>query len=91
LVRITQLYVDRFNRRDWDGLRELMSAAARLGVADSFAGKFADAPYFLAWKLTVGAVDGEPVVACSDRVQTPGRLAQSRKITNILIAGGSVM
>ena len=62
-----QLYVDRFNRRDWDGVRELISADARPGVADRFAGKFADAPYFFnynrwPWKLAVGEVDGESVV-----------------------------
>ena len=26
LAQIMQLYVDRFNRRDWDGVRELISA-----------------------------------------------------------------
>src|SRR5436853_3932680 len=30
LAQIMQLYVDRFNRRDWDGVRELISADARL-------------------------------------------------------------
>src|SRR4029077_5765101 len=30
LTRIMRLYVDRFNRRDWDGVRELISADARL-------------------------------------------------------------
>ena len=64
-----QLYVDRFNRRDWDGVRELTSADARLNVAERFAGKFADAPYFFnyerwpwPWKLALGELDGEPVV-----------------------------
>src|SRR5262249_30622647 len=46
LKRIMQLYVDRFNRRDWDGVRELSSADARLHVAERFAGKLMDAPYF---------------------------------------------
>jgi RNA polymerase sigma-70 factor, ECF subfamily len=69
LKRVMQLYVDRFNRRDWDGVRELTSADARLNVAERFAGKLVDAPYFAnyerwpwPWKLTVGEVDGEPVV-----------------------------
>jgi RNA polymerase sigma-70 factor (ECF subfamily) len=69
LTRIMQLYVERFNRRDWDGVRELTSADARLRVAERFAGKFLDAPYFVnyerwpwPWKLAVGEVDGEPVV-----------------------------
>jgi RNA polymerase sigma-70 factor (ECF subfamily) len=69
LKRIMQLYVERFNRRDWDGVRELTSADARLNVAERFAGKFADAPYFFnyerwswPWKLALGEVDGESVV-----------------------------
>lgn len=69
LTAIMKLYVDRFNRRDWDGVRELISADARLTVADAFVGKLADAPYFrnyerfsMPWKLAMGDVDGEPVV-----------------------------
>src|SRR5215469_15388678 len=69
LAQIMQLYVDRFNRRDWDGVRELISADARLRVADCFAGRLADSPYFVEyeraswpWKLALGEVDGEPVV-----------------------------
>ena len=69
LKQIMQLYVDRFNRRDWDGVRELTSADARLNVAERFAGKFADAPYFFnyerwpwPWKLALGELDGESVV-----------------------------
>lgn len=69
LTKVMKLYVDRFNQRDWDGVRELITADARLTVMDRFAGKVADAPYFanyerlpLAWKLVVGALDGEPVI-----------------------------
>jgi RNA polymerase sigma-70 factor, ECF subfamily len=74
LKRVMQLYVERFNRRDWDGVRELVSADARLNVAERFAGKFADAPYFFnyerwpaSWKLALGEVDGEPVVIMLER------------------------
>ncbi len=74
LAQIMQLYVDRFNRRDWDGVRELISADARLNVLDRFAGKFADAPYFFnydrwpwPWKLALGELDGEPVVIILQR------------------------
>jgi RNA polymerase sigma-70 factor (ECF subfamily) len=74
LARIMQLYVDRFNRRDWDGVRELISADARLDVADRFGGKFADAPYFFnynnwpwPWRLAVGELDGEPVLIILQR------------------------
>jgi RNA polymerase sigma-70 factor (ECF subfamily) len=69
LTRVMKLYVDRFNRKDWDGVRELISADARLTVADAFAGKLGEAPYFrnyerwpIPWKLATGNVDGEPVV-----------------------------
>ena len=64
---ILRLYVDRFNRRDWDGLRELISADARLLVADRYAGSFADGGYLgvysrmqVTWRLALGDVDGEP-------------------------------
>jgi len=74
LARVMQLYVDRFNRRDWDGVRELIRADARLTVADAFAGRLVDAPYFsnyekwsMPWKLAVGEVDGEPVVVMLQR------------------------
>ena len=74
LKRVMQLYVDRFNRRDWDGVRELISADARLNVAERFVGKFSDAPYFFnyerwpgPWKLALGEVDGEPVVIMLER------------------------
>jgi len=69
LKRVMQLYVERFNRRDWEGVRKLLSDDARLNVAERFAGKFADAPYFFnydrwswPWKLALSEVDGEPVV-----------------------------
>src|SRR5437763_4324441 len=69
MKRVMQLYVERFNRRDWDGVRELTSADARLNVAERFAGKFTDAPYFFnydrwpwPWKLALGEVDREPVI-----------------------------
>jgi RNA polymerase sigma-70 factor, ECF subfamily len=74
LTRIMNLYVERFNRHDWDGVRDLTSADARLTVADRFTGKLVDAGYFanyerlpLPWKLTTGEVDGEPVVIILER------------------------
>lgn len=69
LARLLDLYVERFNQRDWDGLRELIAADARLRVADRFAGPLADSPYFgnytritVPWRLAVGDVDGEPAI-----------------------------
>jgi RNA polymerase sigma-70 factor, ECF subfamily len=68
-MRLLNLYVERFNRRDWDGLRELITADARVRVADRFAGPLSASPYFgrydrLAspWRVALGHVDGEPVV-----------------------------
>jgi RNA polymerase sigma-70 factor (ECF subfamily) len=69
LSQLLHLYVDRFNKRDWDGLRELISADAQLRVVDRFAGPFDESPYFgnydrqrVPWRLTVAEVDGELVV-----------------------------
>lgn len=66
---LLRLYAERFNKRDWDGLRDLISADARLRVADRFVGCVADSPYFgnyerlpVPWRLTAGQVDGEPAV-----------------------------
>jgi RNA polymerase sigma-70 factor (ECF subfamily) len=67
--RLLHLYVDRFNKRDWDGLRKLISADARLRVADRFVGSLDESPYFgnyerqtVPWRLAVAEVDGELVV-----------------------------
>src|SRR5882724_1657379 len=69
LSRLLHLYVERFNQRDWDGLRELITADARLLVADRFAGPLADAPYFgryermtAPWRMAVGEVEGQMAV-----------------------------
>ena len=69
LSRLLHLYVDRFNKRDWDGLRELISADAQLRVADRFAGPIDESPYFgnyerqrVPWRLAVAEVDGELAV-----------------------------
>jgi RNA polymerase sigma-70 factor, ECF subfamily len=74
IARLLHLYVDRFNNRDWDGLRELITADARLRVADRFAGPLTDSPYFgnyermtIAWRLAVGEVDGEPAIVLLER------------------------
>src|SRR5580704_2775625 len=68
-LELLRAYVDRFNRRDWDGVRELTSADARLCVADCFAGRLVDSPYFveyerpiIPWRMALGEVDGESVV-----------------------------
>jgi RNA polymerase sigma-70 factor (ECF subfamily) len=69
VARLLHLYVDRFNQHDWDGLRELIAADARLRVADRFAGRLVDSPYFgryeswpVPWRMAAGEIDGEPAV-----------------------------
>jgi len=68
-LALLRAYVDRFNRRDWDGVRELTSADARLCVGDCFAGRLIDSPYFveyerpiIPWRMALGEVDEETVV-----------------------------
>ncbi|MGO4439759.1 sigma-70 family RNA polymerase sigma factor [Rhizobium sp. RAF56] len=68
-LELLRAYIERFNRRDWDGVRELTSADARLRVADCFAGRLIESPYFveydrpiIPWRMTLGEVDGETVV-----------------------------
>jgi len=75
-------YVERFNRRDWDGLREMVSADTRIRVADRFAGRLVDSPYFSRYerftvpiRLRVADVDGEPMIVAEyarDGVWTSG-------------------
>ena len=69
VAQLLHLYVERFNRRDWDGLRDLIAADARLRVADHFVGRVVDSPYFgnyerwtVPWRMAMGEVDGEPVI-----------------------------
>jgi RNA polymerase sigma-70 factor (ECF subfamily) len=66
---LLHLYVERFNQRDWDGIRELATADARIHVADRYTGPLATAPYFARyerlatpWQLATGTVDGQPVI-----------------------------
>jgi len=74
LVQLLDLYVERFNRHDWDGLRELISADARLDVVDRFRGRLDESGYFgvyerwsFPWKMVVGEVDGATVVIMLQR------------------------
>ena len=69
ILEVLRLYVERFNRQDWDGVRELASADARLCVADCFVGRLADSPYFIEyerrsipWSMALGVADGEDVI-----------------------------
>jgi RNA polymerase sigma-70 factor, ECF subfamily len=75
-TQLLELYVDRFNRRDWEGLRELISADAQVRVADRFTGPLAQSPYFgryerlaTPWRVALGVVDGERVAIVLRRAQ----------------------
>jgi RNA polymerase sigma-70 factor (ECF subfamily) len=77
LANLLQLYVERFNRHDWGGVRELTTADARLLVADGFAGRLVDSPYFTEyerrageWQMRLGEVDGETVIIDLRRDET---------------------
>jgi RNA polymerase sigma-70 factor (ECF subfamily) len=70
--RLLELYVERFNRQDWDGLRDLIAADATLRVADRYEGLILESPYFSRYAdlpapmhAMIGDVDGEAVVALS--------------------------
>lgn len=93
-TRLLSLYVDRFNRRDWHGLRELISADARVAVADRYLGRVAGAPYFSQyeavrpWRLAAGDLNGEPVVV----VLRPGPEAwEPRAIVRIELFEGRIV
>jgi RNA polymerase sigma-70 factor, ECF subfamily len=75
LVRLLGLYVERFNRRDWSGVLELISADARLTVVGRYAGTVRTSPYFSRYeelpvlpRLVVGEVEGEPMVIANEQV-----------------------
>lgn len=75
-TRLLRLYIERFNRRDWEGVRQLISADARLEVADRFHWPMSESPYFgnyerltVKWRMALGEVDGEPVIVRLDREQ----------------------
>jgi RNA polymerase sigma-70 factor (ECF subfamily) len=94
MLRVLHLYVDRFNRRDWDGIRELITADARLLVADRFAGPLADAPYFgryermtTPWRMIVGEIDGQTAVVTLRHV---GDVWTAHSIVSVHITGDRI-
>ena len=70
LAGLVRAYIDRFNNRDWDGVRELLRADARLelvGFTELDGAEAITANYFInyeklpPWRFELGSVDGEPV------------------------------
>ncbi|TPM34266.1 sigma-70 family RNA polymerase sigma factor [Mesorhizobium sp. B2-3-4] len=74
LERLLGRYVELFNARDWDGVRALTSADARLRVSDCYNGLLSASPYFVEyergepWRMRPGAVEGE-IVLVVDRLR----------------------
>ncbi|BCG87246.1 DNA-directed RNA polymerase sigma-70 factor [Mesorhizobium sp. 113-3-9] len=74
LERLLGRYVELFNARDWDGVRALTSADARLRVSDCYNGLLSRSPYFVEyergepWRMRQDAIEGEAVLVV-DRLQ----------------------
>jgi RNA polymerase sigma-70 factor (ECF subfamily) len=69
--RLLEAYSEIFNRRDWDALKHLVSADARLeivggadgrmsGLGMTYSTNYTNLPW--EWRLEPGIVDGEPVI-----------------------------
>ena len=84
---LLERYVELFNRQDWDGVRALTSADAKLRVPDCYAGRLADSPYFIeysardtVWKMEIAEIDGEIVAVIVDRRAGKWQLAHAVRI-----------
>jgi RNA polymerase sigma-70 factor (ECF subfamily) len=69
LMQLLRLYVERFNRRDWNGVRELTRVDAQLLFPNGYVGPLENSPYFskcesapIPCQMKVGQVDGWPVI-----------------------------
>ena len=92
---LLRLYVERFNQRDWDGLRDLIAADARVIVADRFVGSLPDAPYFatyermaVPWRLSVGGIDGEAAIVVEHEDSEGG---MARTLTRLRVSDGRIV
>jgi RNA polymerase sigma-70 factor (ECF subfamily) len=74
---LLEAYIERFNRHDWDGLRELIQADARLEIVGVAAGTMLDIGknYFtnylglpVEWRFTLDMIDGELVAVQHRRI-----------------------
>ena len=92
---LLRLYVERFNRRDWVGVRELIAADARLLVVDRYVGRLAESPYFstyermqASWRLAVGDVDGETTIIIQ---QPDGEGWVPRAMARLRVSDGKIV
>jgi RNA polymerase sigma-70 factor, ECF subfamily len=93
--RLLELYVERFNRGDWNGLRDLIAADATLRVADRFDGSVSESTYFTRYarlpvpvRAVLSDVDGEAVVAIHADTDDSGAV---RAFVRLSIAGGRIV
>lgn len=66
---VIERYIERFNARDWEGVRSLLGSDAQLEVVERSAGPFATARYFenyaslpWRWRLALAEVEGSLAV-----------------------------
>jgi RNA polymerase sigma-70 factor, ECF subfamily len=93
---LLRMYVERFNRKDWDGLKDLIASDALIRVADRYLGPAEGAPYWgryerlpYVWRLAVGEADGEAALI-SLRLEPDGWAPRSLirlKVENGRVAG----
>jgi RNA polymerase sigma-70 factor (ECF subfamily) len=92
--RLLRLYVERFNQRDWDGLRTLIAADATLRVADWFEGLLRESPYFTRYAnmpvpmiATLSDVDGRPAIVLRPEHAVT---AEQRAFVRIVVDDGRI-
>ncbi|TIT50350.1 MAG: sigma-70 family RNA polymerase sigma factor [Mesorhizobium sp.] len=94
LERLLDRYVALFNARDWDGVRALTSADARLRVSDCYNGLLSRSPYFveyerseLPWRMRPGTIEGE-IMLVVDRQY--GEVWRPAYLVRIRATGGAI-
>jgi RNA polymerase sigma-70 factor (ECF subfamily) len=94
LSRLLARYVELFNRRDWDGVRALTSADARLRVSDCFDGRVSESPYFAEfersdapWRIALFELDGEAALMVSFEIDGAWRAGYPVRIE---VRGGRI-
>ncbi|GLQ78866.1 DNA-directed RNA polymerase sigma-70 factor [Mesorhizobium huakuii] len=93
LERLLGRYVQLFNARDWDGVRALTSADARLRVSDCYNGLLSDSPYFVEyergepWRMRPDTIEGEAVLVV-DRLR--GEVWRPVYFVRIHAEGGAI-